>query len=309
MVCLVVAFFAGLAARDSGMLAGVDSWRQSVTQEAATAIGDALNGSTGAQSGQSQSDQSQSDQSQSDQSQSGGDDQQGGQNWFGPQDQQQAPDQSGTQTTTAASAAQTAGVVIIRAELSDQQAVAEGTGMVLTADGTILTNNHVVEGASSIRVEVASTGTTYRAVVVGTDPTADVAVLKLVGASGLTTVKVNTSGDLAVGDDVTGIGNAGGGGVLVAASGSVTALNEQITTQADQSSASESLTGLIETDAPIEAGDSGGPLMDADGEVVGMDTAASTGGMVRGYAIPISTAIKVAKEIASAAGSNLALAA
>ena len=94
-----------------------------------------------------------------------------------------------------------------------------------------------------------------------------------------------------------------------AASGSVTALDQDLSTQAEQGTASESLSGLIQTDAAIQSGDSGGPLLDDEGEVVGMDTAASSSGRSVGYAIPITTAIKVAKQIVSNAGGSLALAA
>ncbi len=200
---------------------------------------------------------------------------------------------------TAASTAQSSGIVIIETVVYYGQAEAAGTGMVLTSTGEILTNNHVIEGATSITVEVVSTGATYTASVVGTDAADDVAVLQLAGASGLTTATFDTSGILQVGDQVTGVGDAGGTGTLLTAAGDVTALNQTITTQAEAFAASETLDGLIETDAAIQAGDSGGPLYDADGEVIGMDTAASSGGAATGYAIPITTALSIAQAIAS----------
>lgn len=217
-------------------------------------------------------------------------------------------DQVSEGTTSEPTAQQANGVVVIQGQVDDQNAVVAGTGMVLTASGLVLTNNHVVADASSIEVTVPSTGATYRAVVVGTDATDDVAVLQLRSASNLSTVTLDDDG-LSAGDEVVGVGNAGGTGSLVAASGTVTALDQNITTQAEQGAASESLSGLIETDAAIQSGDSGGPLLDAEGEVVGMDTAASTGGQVTGYAIPIKTAVTVAKKLVAEAGGSLQLAA
>jgi S1-C subfamily serine protease len=210
-------------------------------------------------------------------------------------------DSGATSSATTATAAQQRGVVIINTELAYQQAQAAGTGVVLTSDGEILTNNHVVEGSTSITVTVASTGQTYEARVVGTDATDDVAVLQLTDASGLTvaTLDSDDAGD-EVGAGVTAVGNAGGTGTLVAAAGTVTATDQTITTQAESSVDSETLHGLIETNADIEAGDSGGPLLDANGEVVGIDTAASSNTAVtQGYAIPIDSALSIAEQIES----------
>jgi S1-C subfamily serine protease len=201
-------------------------------------------------------------------------------------------------STTTASSAQQAGIVEIDTVLQYQNAAAAGTGMVLTSSGEILTNNHVVDGATSIKVTIASTGTTYTATVVGTDPTDDVAVLQLSGASGLQTAKLSTS-TATVGEAVTGVGNAGGTGTLTAATGSVTALDQTITASDDNGSNAEQLSGLIETDAAIQAGDSGGPLYGASGTVIGMDTAASSGNAAQGYAIPIANAEAIAKQIES----------
>lgn len=183
-----------------------------------------------------------------------------------------------TGATGTASAAQARGIVDIDTVLAYQGAEAAGTGMVLTADGEVLTNNHVVEGATAITVTIVSTGRRYSASVVGTDATDDVAVLKLAGASGLATASIAGDDVVGTGDRVTAVGNAGGTGRLVAAPGTVAATGQTITTQAEESVASETLNGLIETDAAIVAGDSGGPLYNASGRVIGMDTAASTGG-------------------------------
>jgi S1-C subfamily serine protease len=203
-----------------------------------------------------------------------------------------------TSTGTAATAAQTVGIVTIDTVLQYQNAAAAGTGMILTSNGEILTNNHVVDGATSIKVTVESTGATYTATVVGTDPTDDVAVLQLSNASGLKTAKLATAA-AAVGESVTGVGNAGGTGTLTAATGTVTALDQDITASDDDGGNAEQLTGLIETNAAIQAGDSGGPLYGSSGAVIGMDTAASSGGQAEGYAIPIATAVSIAKQIES----------
>jgi S1-C subfamily serine protease len=205
---------------------------------------------------------------------------------------------SGSPGTTTATAAQQKGVVVIDTVLAYDQAQAAGTGIVLSSTGEILTNNHVIAGATSIQVTVPSTGATYTATVVGTDPTDDIAVLKLQNASGLATAKLDSGGGVSTGDAVTAVGNAGGTGTLVQASGSVTGTGASITTQAEGSAPSENLSGLIETDAGIQAGDSGGPLYDSQGEVVGIDTAASSNTSVPdGYAIPIADALSIAHEI------------
>ena len=194
-----------------------------------------------------------------------------------------------------ATAAQLVGVVDITTVLGYADGEAAGTGMVLTADGEVLTNNHVVEGATSITVTVLSTGQSYTATVVGTDPTDDVAVLQLAGAAGLDTVAVDDDG-VAVGDAVTAVGNAGDEAGTAAAAGTVTALDQSITATDESGQDAEQLTGLIGIAADVEAGDSGGPLYDAEGEVVGMDTAASsTGGQA--YAVPIGTALAIAQQI------------
>jgi len=210
---------------------------------------------------------------------------------------------SGTSTATAASAEQKKGVVTIVSELGyDGQSEAAGTGIILTASGRILTNNHVVEGSTKISVTVESTEQTYTATVVGTDATDDVAVLQLVNAdgskvTGLTPAKIDDDG-LQVGDTVTDVGNAGGTGELVVASGTVAALQQTIQVADESTGAEKSLSGLVELDADIQSGDSGGPVLDAEGEVAGIATAASTGSRdVTGYAIPIETAMSVVDRI------------
>jgi S1-C subfamily serine protease len=205
----------------------------------------------------------------------------------------------GSSSGSSADAAESVGIVDIDTVLQYQNSQAAGTGMVLTSDGEVLTNNHVVDGATSITVTVVSTGRTYSASVVGTDPSDDVAVLQLSDASGLQTARLSST-PATVGQAVTGVGNAGGTGTLTAAPGTVTALDQTITASDQSGGNAEQLSGLIETDAAIQAGDSGGPLFDtATGRVIGMDTAASSGGAAQGYAIPIATAEAIARQIES----------
>lgn len=211
---------------------------------------------------------------------------------------------SGSTSNGTASATQQIGIVTVVSVLKYQNAEGAGTGMVLSPDGEILTNNHVVNGATSITVTVESTGKSYKADVVGTAPTEDVAVIKLRNASGLQTAKLaDSAADVKVGDTVTGVGNAGGTGTLTSATGTVTALDQSITASDQGGTDAERLTRLIQTNAPIIAGDSGGPLYDSAGEIVGMNTAASTneqtGTASEAYAIAIQNAVAVADKIES----------
>ena len=191
-------------------------------------------------------------------------------------------------------------MVLIDTVLPYQNAQAAGTGMVLTASGQVLTNYHVVEGAGTITVTVATTGQSYQASVVGTDPSNDVALLQLTGASGLTTVKADDD-QAQVGDAVTAVGNAGGTGTSTAAAGTISSLTSSVTAASEGSSGTETLASMIETTADVVSGDSGGPLFDAEGEVVGIDTAASTGSEIDGYAIPIARALGIVEQIRSGA--------
>jgi S1-C subfamily serine protease len=170
------------------------------------------------------------------------------------------------------------GLVDIVSTLGDQNAEAAGTGMVVTSSGVVLTNNHVIDGATSIKATDIGNGRTYTAKVVGYDKSDDVAVIQLQGASGLTTVSFGDSSQVTVGQSVVGLGNAGGkGGTPSVATGTVTALNQSITAGDEGSGSSENLTGMIETNANIQPGDSGGPLVNSAGQVIGIDTAASGG--------------------------------
>ena len=201
----------------------------------------------------------------------------------------------------------TAGVVVINTNLSYANASAAGTGMVISGSGQVLTNNHVIRGATSIRVVDPRTGRRYAASVVGYAIGADVAVLKLAKASGLATVSLGSSSGLRRGQAVTAVGNAGGTGKLVSSSGTIRALGRSITVRED-SGGTARLSGLIQTDADMQPGDSGGPLLDASGRVIGMDAAGSRGftfqsGGNEGYAIPINKVLALARQIRAGHGS------
>jgi S1-C subfamily serine protease len=194
------------------------------------------------------------------------------------------------------------GVVVIETNLALQGGQAAGTGMVLTSSGEILTNNHVIRGATTVKVVLPGTGRSFTAKVLGYDVTRDVALLKAAGASNLKTVATGNSSNLSVGQAVTALGNAGGTGSLVSSSGRVVALGRTITVSDDQGG-SEQLAGLIETNAALQPGDSGGPLHNAAGKVVGMNTAASVSGGFQqlaandAYAIPINRALTIVEQI------------
>src|SRR6185312_8782969 len=206
-------------------------------------------------------------------------------------------------------------LVDVVSTLGNQGASAAGTGIVLTSNGEVLTNNHVIRGATSIKVTDVGNGRTYTAKVVGYDASKDVAVIKLQNASGLTTANLGDSSSVQTGDAVTALGNAGGkGGTPSVATGTVTALNQGITASDEGSGAnSEQLSGLIETNADIQPGDSGGALVDAYGQVIGMNTAASTGtqfqsesgqSTAQAYAIPIDNAETIADQIEAGQSSS-----
>ncbi len=184
-----------------------------------------------------------------------------------------------------------------------------GTGMLLSSTGEVLTNNHVIRGASSIKVTIAGRSGTFPATVVGADPSADVAVLQIQGVSGLPTVTLGDSSSLTLGQQVIAIGNAfGRGGTPTVTTGTVSALHRTITV-GDERGGSERLSDLIQTDASIRPGDSGGPLVNTAGQVVGMITAGARGNVDRptpnvGFAIPSSAALSVVNQIRSGHASS-----
>jgi S1-C subfamily serine protease len=196
-------------------------------------------------------------------------------------------------------------IVDVASVLGDDTSEAAGTGIVLTSTGQVLTNNHVIDGATSIRVTDIGNGKPYTATVVGYDRSADVAVLQLQGASGLKTASIGDSSKVTTGETVVALGNAGGaGGIPSASTGAVTALNQSVLASDTATGSSELLSGLIESNANLQAGDSGGPLVNAGGQVVAMDSAASgdihtaSGSKrSRSYSIPINRAVRLAHQI------------
>jgi S1-C subfamily serine protease len=200
------------------------------------------------------------------------------------------------------------GIVIINTTLQYDSELAAGTGMVLNADGLVLTNNHVIEDSTKISATVVSTGKTYPATVVGYDKTGDIALIQLQNASGLTTVPIGNSASVKAGNTVVALGNAEGQGSITAVAGQVTGLNQTITASDEGgSTTSETLNGMIQTNADIVPGDSGGPLASSAG-VVGMDTAGNDANDQQasvGFAIPIDAALSVARQIAGGRASSV----
>jgi len=217
---------------------------------------------------------------------------------------------SGPSDTAAIAAKVDPALVDINSTFTYQSAQGAGTGIVLTSTGEILTNNHVIEGATKISVTDVGNGQTYSATVVGYDASQDVAVLQLKDASGLQTARLGNSSAAAVGESVVAIGNAGGtGGSPTSAGGSITALDQSITASDDLDGANEQLSGLIQINADVQPGDSGGSLVNTAGQVIGMDTAASEefsfqSSGSEGFAIPIDQALAIAQEITSGQGST-----
>lgn len=164
-----------------------------------------------------------------------------------------------------------------------------GTGIILSKDGYILTNKHVLpSGASNVKV-IANDGTTYdKVTIVGRDPINDLAFLKISGVNNLTPAKLGDSAQLTVGNKVVAIGNALGQFQTTVTSGIVSGINRSIT--AGDETSSENLSNLIQTDAAINPGNSGGPLVNINGEVIGINTAVSQGAEGIGFAIPINEA-------------------
>ncbi|MGH3188974.1 MAG: S1C family serine protease [Streptosporangiaceae bacterium] len=217
----------------------------------------------------------------------------------------------------AGSASQTAilnkvepGLVIINTTLQYNSEQAAGTGMVINSDGLVLTNNHVIEDSTSITATDLGNGHRYTAKIIGYDVTGDVSLIQLQNASGLRTIPIGDSAAVKTGASVLAMGNAEGQGAIVPAAGSVTGLDQTINaTDSGGTITSETLHGMIQTDANVVSGDSGGPLADAAGQVIGMDTAGSGGNFPNqqsseGYAIPIDTALSIARQIAAGQASS-----
>jgi len=201
----------------------------------------------------------------------------------------------------------TRGVVLVTTDLAYQNAEAAGTGIVLTSAGEVLTNNHVIRGATTIRIVIPATHKSYPADVVGYDIADDIALLKVNGAPKLATATRADSTKLRVGQFARAVGNANGGGKLVITTGTLTGLNRTITIGNEDGTTSQ-LTGLIQTSARLVPGDSGGPLLDATGRVIGVDAAGSANYAIQksdGYAIPINRAYSLVKLMRAGAESSL----
>jgi S1-C subfamily serine protease len=196
------------------------------------------------------------------------------------------------------------GIVDITSNLHYQGGTAEATGMVISPSGLVLTNNHVIDNSTGLVASLVTSGRHYQATVVGYDPSDDVALLQLKGATGLPTVPIGNSTSVKVNDAVVALGNAEGAGGARVVTGSITGLNRTITASDEGSVAgSETLHGMLQTNAEIVPGDSGGPLVNTAGQVIGMDTAASSGSFGNqqnmGYAIPIDRAVSITRLITS----------
>jgi len=212
---------------------------------------------------------------------------------------------SASRSASALAVAVDPGLADVTATLGYQRAISAGTEMVLTPSGRVITNNHVIEGATSVTVTDVGNHRTYTAAVVGYDQSRDIAILQLAAASGLKTVSLGTLLAATVGEKVVAAGNARGrGGTPAAAAGTVTALGQSIIASDQSAGISEQLTGLIQTDVPLQPGDSGGPLAGPAGQVIGMNTAGSSqfqisSGSAQAFAIPASQAASVAAAIAA----------
>jgi putative serine protease PepD len=202
---------------------------------------------------------------------------------------------------TVAGAAAKATPSTVDIQVRTAQGAAEGSGVILTADGDVLTNNHVVSGAQGGQITVTlADGSTHQASVVGTSPSYDLAVIKLQGVSGLTAATLGQSGDVKVGEQVVAIGSPQGLSGTVTA-GIVSAQNRTVTAGGEQGEQPVVYNGL-QTDAPINQGNSGGPLVNLAGQVVGINSAIATSGQNSGsiglgFAIPVDTARRVAQEL------------
>ena len=186
-----------------------------------------------------------------------------------------------------------------------------GTGIVLSPDGVVLTNHHVISGGSEITATSMSNGLIYDVEVLGYDSGQDLAVLRLAGASNLPSATVGTAENVTRGDPVTAIGNAEGEGVPLPAPGVITNLGVTVNTRNSTDGSRNQLKGLIEVDADIRPGDSGGPLVNAAGELIGISSAGNaiadrteTSPAPQSYAIPIDTALPVVDQVLSGLSSE-----
>lgn len=203
------------------------------------------------------------------------------------------------------------GLVDINTTLGYQGAIGAGTGIILDPSGEVLTNNHVIEGATDITAISLANSHTYPVDVIGFDRESDIALVRLRGAADLPTAIMGTSSSLAVGDPIAAIGNANGsGGPPSYAPGNVTQIGASVRASDESGGGTRELYDLIRVAADIRPGDSGGPLVNGAGQVVGVNVAATltyrmggvTGG--EGFAIPIDRAMAIANQIRAGAASS-----
>jgi S1-C subfamily serine protease len=196
-------------------------------------------------------------------------------------------------------------IVDIDAKLGYQSAVGAGTGIVI-GPSTVLTNNHVVAGATDLTARSIGNGQTFPATVIGFDRSHDIAVLQLAGG-GLQPANIGNSDTVTVGEPIVSLGNAGGvGGTPSAVDGRIAALNQTVSASDALTGSTETLNGLIQVDAAIRPGDSGGPTVNSANQVIGLNTAATENyhlGRGQGFAIPINEAMAIARQIQGGGGS------
>ncbi|MFR9752934.1 S1C family serine protease [Nocardia sp. 004] len=223
----------------------------------------------------------------------------------------QAGDRAGTSTLAelnpvcVAAAVQSA-LVSINAATEPFGPGTAGSGIVLTADGEVLTSHHVVKGATTVQVADVGDNNVYDAVVLGYDSGADIALLGLPEATELPVATIGSSAGLRLRDEVLAIGNAGGtGGMPTAVHGPLTALDSTIVAVNSADLSRKALSGMLEVAAAVTSGQSGGALVDRNAAVVGVIAAASGDPLhagVRppnGYAVPIDAAMRVVRQIRS----------
>jgi putative serine protease PepD len=187
---------------------------------------------------------------------------------------------------------------------------AQGTGMIITSDGEVVTNNHVIAGATNIKVTLWGATKPMPATLIDTDPTNDVALLRITGATNLPTVSYGNSDDVQVGDGVVAIGNALGlsAGSPTVTQGIISATGRTVQAADASGTVTETLTNMFQTDAAINPGNSGGPLVDSSGKVIGMNTAVASSGSSQaqniGFAIPANRIIQLLPKLRAKAISN-----
>jgi serine protease Do len=172
---------------------------------------------------------------------------------------------------------------------STKQTVGEGSGFIVQSNGYIITNKHVIVSPTDSYTVVMNNGKNYPAKVVGTDPTNDIAVVKI-NATHLPTLPLGNSSNLQLGSAVVAIGNALGQYQNTVDTGVISGLSRSVQAQDPVTGAVENLTGMIQTDAEINSGNSGGPLLNLAGQVIGINTAVASTAHGIGFAIPINQA-------------------